>query len=197
MWKAERTRFYAFGPCGIKERRTSVQLGAVNDRLAVRGKPRPVDITVAKREPAERKGRRLPPLRPRKIAPYCDRRKDDDSYKDRDEFFRARCGWRHWHRDRSADSGKNFQVKRQIARGLESLFAILLQAMADDEVDHRRNTDCAHAQLRRIFFEDGVHRLHGRVGLERAPAGEHLVEDRAEGKDIGAMIDLLAADLFG
>ena len=58
-----------------------------------------------------------------------------------------------------------------------------------------RSVETAH--LRRFFFENGRHRLAARVPLERSSSGEHLVEDRAEGKDVRAVIDALTAYLFG
>jgi hypothetical protein len=48
----------------------------------------------------------------------------------------------------------------------------------------------------RILRENRVHRLHGAVADERPPPGEHLVEDDAEGEDVGAMIRRRATYLF-
>ena len=52
-------------------------------------------------------------------------------------------------------------------------------------------------KVRRIFLEDRRHRLDGGVAPKGAPSGEQLVEDRAEGKDVGAVIGGLAPDLLG
>ena len=52
-------------------------------------------------------------------------------------------------------------------------------------------------ELRRILFQDRVHRLDVRIAAEGPPAGQHLVQDCAEGKDVGAMVEWLGADLLG
>ena len=51
--------------------------------------------------------------------------------------------------------------------------------------------------VRRVFPQDRVHRLGGRVAAERALARQHLVEDRAEREDVGARVGGLAAHLLG
>ena len=47
------------------------------------------------------------------------------------------------------------------------------------------------------FVQDLVHRRRERIGLERLPGAQQLVDDDTEGKDVGAMVGLLAAQLFG
>ena len=47
-------------------------------------------------------------------------------------------------------------------------------------------------EIRRILLQDRRHRVRGRVAAERAPAREHLVEDRAEGEDVAARVGRLA-----
>ena len=51
--------------------------------------------------------------------------------------------------------------------------------------------------LRRILAQDRAHRLDRGLALERARPGEHLVEDRAEAEDVGAVVDRFAAHLLG
>ncbi len=48
-----------------------------------------------------------------------------------------------------------------------------------------------------ILFEHLRHRRHARVGVERFPAGDHLVEQHAEAENVGAGIDALAAHCSG
>ena len=54
----------------------------------------------------------------------------------------------------------------------------------------------AGQQLRRIVPQYRVHRLDGGSAGEGAASGEHLVEQRAKGKDVAAMIGGLAAHLL-
>ena len=46
-------------------------------------------------------------------------------------------------------------------------------------------------------MEDGAHRLCARRALKGAAAGQQLVQHRSEREDVGAMVGLLAAHLFG
>ena len=46
-------------------------------------------------------------------------------------------------------------------------------------------------------LQDRRHRVARRVALERLLAGEQLVEDRAEGEDVRAVVDRQPADLLG
>ena len=48
-----------------------------------------------------------------------------------------------------------------------------------------------------FLLEDGRHGLGGGLALERAAAGQHLVEHDAEREQVGAAVDGLAADLLG
>ena len=52
-------------------------------------------------------------------------------------------------------------------------------------------------EIRRVLAEDGADGVGRRFALEGAPPGEHLVEHRAEGKEVGARIHRLAAHLLG
>ena len=48
----------------------------------------------------------------------------------------------------------------------------------------------------RVFVKNGVHRFHRGRFLERPFSRQHLVENRAEGKNIGTMIGYLSTDLL-
>ena len=82
-------------------------------------------------------------------------------------------------------------------RGVEPLLGILLETVANDAVEARRDVLVGDGEVRRIFLEDRRHRVRGGVAVERALAGEHLVEDRAEGEDVAARVGGLAAHLLG
>ena len=69
--------------------------------------------------------------------------------------------------------------------------------MADDAIHGGRNFGLQQVDLRRIFLEYGVHGFDAGVALESARAGNNFVEDGAETENVGAMIDDVAAHLFG
>ena len=89
-------------------------------------------------------------------------------------------------------AGDRLKMKGEIADGLEALVRALLQAMPHDRVQPRRQFG-----IGRIVMEDRAHQVCCGGAFERAAAGEHLVEDRAEGEDVGAVIDVLRAHLLG
>src|SRR5258708_29240597 len=60
--------------------------------------------------------------------------------------------------------------------------------MADNGSEANGNVPTRFRKLRRFLAGDRGHRLGGGFALERAPAREHLVEDHAEGKNVGSMI---------
>ena len=87
-------------------------------------------------------------------------------------------------------------AKRDVAGRLEPLERILLEAAPNHALDRRRQTLHRSGQLRRILFQDRAHRLDGGAAGERAPAGVHLVEHRAEAEDVGPAVDVFAAQLL-
>ncbi len=80
---------------------------------------------------------------------------------------------------------------------METVRRLLLEAAPDDAIERAGQVRIDLGELRRILLQDRVHRLDVRIALEGAPAGHHFVEDRAEGKDVGAVVERLAADLLG
>ena len=74
---------------------------------------------------------------------------------------------------------------------------ILLEAVADDALETRRDVLVGDGKIRRILAQDRRHRVRGRVAVECALARQHLVEDRPEGEDVAAGVGGLAADLLG
>src|SRR5260221_12128969 len=86
--------------------------------------------------------------------------------------------------------------ERDVVRGVDALLRALLDAAPDDPVEPWRDALVRGGEVGRLLPEDRRHRLRGRVAAERVPAREHLVEDRAEGKDVrprvcGTSLDLL------
>ena len=67
----------------------------------------------------------------------------------------------------------------------------------DDALQRGRDVAVGLGEFGRILFQDRAHGVGGRVAVEGALAGEHLVEDGAEGKDVGARICRLTAHLLG
>src|SRR5262249_42316282 len=51
-------------------------------------------------------------------------------------------------------------------------------------------------ELRRLFLQDRVHHLDGRIAVKGALPGEHFVKDHAEREDVRAMIRLLSSHLL-
>jgi hypothetical protein len=89
------------------------------------------------------------------------------------------------------------EIEGQVARRLESQLAIFLQATARQPLQRRRDVRQRFREIGRIVFQDRAKRFDRRAALECARAGQHLVEDRAEGEDVGARVDRLAAHLLG
>ena len=102
---------------------------------------------------------------------------------------------RHRGGDGLAARAKGLERERHVARRLEAVLPLLLEAVADDAVEPRR-----HLQLRRellrLLLQDRVQRLHRRVAVERPAARQHLVEHRPEGEDVGAVVRRLAPRLL-
>ena len=93
--------------------------------------------------------------------------------------------------------GGGFERERQIARGLKPRRRTLLQTAIDDAHERGRNLALGGRQVRRMVLDDGRHRVHRGLAVERALAREHLVEHGAERKDVRAMIGRHAAHLLG
>ena len=102
---------------------------------------------------------------------------------------------------RRRDAGDRFEVERDVVRGLEPLRRLFFQAVADDAFeswgDIGGGSTGAGRKVRRVFVEDGGHGFGTGIALEGALTGEHFVEDAAEAEDVRAVIDGVAADLFG
>ena len=97
------------------------------------------------------------------------------------------------------DSESRISAQRvaHLARVLEALGGVLGQrALHQAREAGREAGDVARHRLRLLLehlHQDGVHR----VGLERLPARQQLVEHRAQREHVGARVGALAADLLG
>ena len=116
---------------------------------------------------------------------------------------RLRIGARRGTRQRSAegsgarDGRQCLEVEREVACRLEAEVAFFLEAAPHEPLECGLDGGQFLGELGRVFFEDGAQRLDGGVAFERALAGEDLVEDDAEGEDVGAGVERFAAYLFG
>ena len=77
----------------------------------------------------------------------------------------------------------------EVAGRLEPLGGTLFETMVDEVGKLRRHEPAGAVQLRRFLLENGHERLDVAVSLECPLAGEHLVQDHAERKDVGPVID--------
>ena len=66
---------------------------------------------------------------------------------------------------------------------------ILGETPFDDRHELGRDVRAQLGDRLRLGVDDRRHRLHGGVALERTVAGDHLVDERAEGELIRAEID--------
>ncbi len=82
-------------------------------------------------------------------------------------------------------------------RSQRTRLPVLLQTSVDNLFEIRR--DIGH-QTAEGYWRLGKNRDQRRrkiAGLERGAAGQHLVENHAEGEDVGAPIDIQTPALFG
>ena len=77
------------------------------------------------------------------------------------------------------------------------LVGVLGEQTLDDPAHGSRGLRCELAQGLGLLPDDRDERLGARLALECALARRHLVEDRAERELVGAVVDGLAARLFG
>ena len=100
-------------------------------------------------------------------------------------------------RPRLRDAEQCLQVEREVVRGVEPLLRALLQAVTDDPIERRGNVLIGEGGVRRLLAQDRRHRVGGRVAEECTPSGEHLVQHRSEGEDVGTRVGRLSPDLLG
>lgn len=89
------------------------------------------------------------------------------------------------------------EVGDQIPRGLVAALGILLQTSADDALELRRHLEIETGDGFRHAVEDPIDGL-GTGGRGKGPAaGGQLIENRAEGEDVAAMVDVATEGLLG
>ena len=128
------------------------------------------------------------------------RSRDDERGEHRQRQARRAAALGRWSDDsrrRGGAARERLERKGHIARRLESLAWIFLETMANDAIQSRRDLGSSAGEFGRVFFEDCGHRLGRRVALERALAGQHFVEHRAQGKQIAPRVGGLPAHLLG
>ena len=165
--------------------------GAVDDASSVGGEPRGPDIAPAERQPAVGGSRSLrpPPDQVSEQRPRDDRGRGQRSKpQPGDSDGRPTCGRLARSGVRDGRAGEGLQVEREVVRRVEALLGVLLEAVADDPLEARRDVLVRDGEVRRVLLQDRRHRVGGRVAVERALAREHLVEDRAEGEDVAARV---------
>jgi hypothetical protein len=68
--------------------------------------------------------------------------------------------------------------------------------MTYDSLKRRRDIAIDLGQFWRVFLQDRRHGFGSGVALEGALPAQHFKQDRAEGKDVGTIVDGHAANLF-
>ena len=146
------------------------------------------------RKHGERADGRAPALAAVAHPPANDDGDDDDGRDDhRDRACRSRR--RHFLRDALADrrGDERPQRERQVARRLEPPLGVLLDAAPHDALVLRRHVPW---QLRDVVAHHAADRVDRAAGDERIPSRDRLVEDAAEGEDVGGRERGLAAELL-
>ena len=92
--------------------------------------------------------------------------------------------------------GDPFQLEHQIACGLPTIVGILRQAPRHDVVEPRGSQRLERGYRGRIRMENRANQARRRRALKRALPCRHLVDNRAEGKDVGARVGLSPLELF-
>ena len=83
---------------------------------------------------------------------------------------------------------ERFQSERKIRRRLKPLFRVLLQTTQHHSLQTRGCLGCKFRDRRGFLVQDRAHRVGGCGPAKRRLPHHHLVQDCAEGKNIGAMI---------
>ncbi len=88
------------------------------------------------------------------------------------------------------------EVRLELRRGLVAKAPVLLERLLQDRPERGRHRRVRVHDRPRIAIQDGIEDHGLRVALERATAGGHLIEDRAEREEVGARIGRQPARLL-
>ena len=94
-------------------------------------------------------------------------------------------------------SGDPLQLAGQVRRALPAIVGILGQAPEDDALEQSRRRRAAGGERTWLVFQDRTDETRSAAAAEGLPPGHHLVDHRAEGKDVGAGVRRASLDLFG
>ncbi len=197
--KSERPRLRVFGPDREELRNVPLEGRAVDDRLAVRSEARDEDDLWLEGLSGEGHRRLFLPGMGEAPGDVGNRQGEENERRDHDPAQpagAARGGGRGDGPLRRRHARQLLEIEGEVVRGVEALLGVLLEAVADDPVEPRRDVLVGEREIRRILPQDRRHRLGRRVGVEGAPAREHLVQDRSEGEDVGAGVGGLALHLL-
>jgi hypothetical protein len=67
---------------------------------------------------------------------------------------------------------------------MKSRFGIFFQTVIYQSFQRGRDSLIVFGKVGGIFFQHGAHRLSSRFTVKGAPAGKHLVKNRAKRKDV-------------
>ena len=84
-----------------------------------------------------------------------------------------------------------------VARALPAIVRVLLQTLAHDVVERRRTHTLNVRDRRRLRGDDGGDQAGAVLPFERLLARGHLIQQSAEGEDVGARIGRRAFELLG
>ena len=98
---------------------------------------------------------------------------------------------------RVSHRGRGAQLGGEIARGLESLSLVLLQAAPDGAGEVGRQIGPRGGDRRHRVAQDRREQVGRRPALERTPAGGHLVQDHPQREDVGPVVERPALHLLG
>src|SRR5256885_13046652 len=88
------------------------------------------------------------------------------------------------------------QVRAHVRRGAIAKGAVFFECFIDDLLELRRNRGIQARGGRRRAIENGLKNHAGSVSYEGLFAGGHFIEDEPERKQVGAFVQLFAADLL-
>ncbi|MDO8795479.1 MAG: hypothetical protein Q7J25_12760 [Vicinamibacterales bacterium] len=89
------------------------------------------------------------------------------------------------------------QLRRHIVRGLPAIVGVFHQADAHQPFERGRRHRRQRGQRRRVGIDDRGDQARLAAALERLSPGDHLVQERAERKDVGARVGVPRLELLG